>query len=91
MTSPWGQLAALVCHPTEIVNKGEELACLSTNIGMFLALNTHFSLGWKSLSVINALADYIKVVTKALTQCSNLRVGSDLGLVKGGEIYVTNI
>jgi len=90
MTSPWGQLAALVCHPTERVNKGEELACLSTNIGMFLALNTHFSLGWKSFSVTKALAYYIKVVT-GINTCSNLRVGSDLGLVKGGEIYVTNI
>jgi len=32
MTSPWGKLTALACHPTKWVNKAEELTYLSTNI-----------------------------------------------------------
>ncbi len=31
---PGGKLTALVCHPTEKVNKAEELTYLSTNTGL---------------------------------------------------------
>jgi hypothetical protein len=33
MMSPKGKLTALACHPTKKVNKAEELAYLSINIG----------------------------------------------------------
>jgi hypothetical protein len=36
MTSLGGELTALVCHLTKIVNKAEELTYLSTNIAWYL-------------------------------------------------------
>ncbi len=33
MTSPGGKLTTLACHPTKGVNKAEEPAYLSTNVG----------------------------------------------------------
>jgi hypothetical protein len=44
MTSPWGKVTALACHPTKKVDKAEELSHLFINIELYYSPKPKYSL-----------------------------------------------